>query len=172
MHFPPFLFWGVSVPKIDETTVKEFPGKNKDPTVYVTSEGVTTTEHMKVADIPLDQYLRQVVEEARKFGDGIFHKYEEGGEIGWFPCGTADIVLRWNQHRDIIKLFQSTASKHDREFWTGWFGRLFKTSTQGWWWSPPMRGTQAMRFQEEVCRFIRDKLIFKDIKVDVRTYID
>lgn len=164
------------MPKTDKTTVKEFLGENKDPTVYVTNEGpvigVTTTEHMKVADIPLEQYLRQVVEEARKFGDSIFHKYEEGGELGWFPCGTAEVVLRWNQHREIIQLFQKTADNHDREFWTGWFGRLFKTSTQGWWWTPPMQGTQAMCFQEEVCKFVRDKLIFKNIKVDVRTYID
>ena len=161
--------------------VKEFPGTGGpgNPTVFNVVEGniigCTTTEHMKVQDIPLDQYLRQVVEEARKYGDSIFHKYEEGGEIGWFPCGTANVVLRWNDHREIIDLFRKTSAegkKGQRGFWRGWFGRLMKTSSQGWWWSPPMRGTQALRFQEEVCKFIRDKLIFKNIKVDVRTYID
>ena len=161
--------------------VKEFPGTGGpgNPTVFNVVEGnvigCTTTEHMKVQDIPLDQYLRQVVEEARKYGDSIFHKYEEGGEIGWFPCGTADVVLKWNDHREILDLFRKTSAegkKGKNDFWRGWFGRLMKTSSQGWWWSPPMRGTQALRFQEEVCKFIRDKLIFKNIKVDVRTYID
>ncbi len=160
----------------EQSNVKEFPGENKDPTTFVVSvkDGVmvTTTEHMRAADIPLEQYLRQVVKEACEYGDSIFHKYEEGGEIGWFPCGTAEGVLRWNQHRERIQLFQKTADSYDREFWEGWFGKLFKTSTQGWWWTPPMRGTQSMYFQEEVCKFVREKLMFKNIKVDVRTYID
>ena len=65
--------------------IKEFPGEGGgpgNPTVFTVAEGnifgCTTTEHMKVQDIPLDQYLRQVVEEARKYGDSIFHKYEIG----------------------------------------------------------------------------------------------
>jgi len=155
--------------------VKEFKGK---PDVFVVSEpgiiGVTTSEHMKVEQIPLDQYLKQVIEEGRKYGDSIVHKYDyPDGE--WFPCGTANLVLRWNQHREIIDLFRKTSAegrKGRNDFWTGWFGRLMKTSSQGWWWTPPMWSTQAMKFQEEVCRFIREKLIFKNIKVDVRTYID
>jgi hypothetical protein len=156
-----------------EPTIKKFEG---NPTVYSINEGngvigCTTTEHMKAHDLPLEQYLRQVVEEARKFGDGIIDQY--GYPNGnWFPCGTADVVLRWNNHRDIIKLFQKTADRIDGDFYNGWFGRLFKTSSQGWWWSPPMHNTQAMLYQEEVCKFVREKLIFKEIKVDVRTYID
>lgn len=165
-----------------EPNVKEFQGSGTEgnPTVFVVNEGkgiigCTTTEHMKVQDIPLEQYLKQIIQEARIFGDQIFPKYEQGGEIGWFPCGTANIILRWNDHREIIDLLRKTSEegkKGDNDFWRGWFGRLMKTSSYGWWWTPPMRGTQAMLFQEEVCKFIRDKLIFKNIKVDVRTYID
>lgn len=162
--------------------VTEFPGEGNpagNPTVFNVVEGnvigCTTTEHMKVQDIPLEQYLKQVVEEARSYGDSIFHKYEEGGEIGWFPCGSANVVLRWNDHREIIDLLRKTSeegTKGRNDFWEGWFGRLMKTSSQGWWWTPPMQGTQAMLFQEEVCKFVRQKLILKNIKVDVRTYID
>jgi len=162
--------------------VKEFPGEGTpgNPTVFNIDEGkgimgCTTTEHMKVQDIPLEEYLKQIVQEARVFGDGIFDKYGEGKERGWFPCGTANLVLRWNDHREIIDLLRKTSEegkKGDNDFWRGWFGRLYKTGDHGWWWTPPMQGTQAMLFQEEVCKFLREKLVFKNIKVDVRTYID
>lgn len=163
--------------------VKEFyheDGTPNKPTVYVATDhkGIiqcTTNQHMQVADIPLEEYLKKIVQEARVYGDSIFPKYEEGGEIGWFPCGTANLVLRWNEHREIIDLLRQTSEegkKGKNDFWKGWFGRLYKTSDHGWWWTPPMHGTQAMHFQEEVCKFLRDKLIFKNIKVDVRTYID
>jgi hypothetical protein len=153
--------------------VKEFLGK---PKTYVINEGngvigCTTTEHMKAHQVPLEEYLKQVVQEARKYGDSIIANY--GYPNGnWFPCGTADLVLRFNEHREIIKLFQKTADSEDRGFWRGWFGRLMKTSSQGWWWEPPMQSTQSMAFQEAVCAFVRDKLIFRDIKAYVRTYID
>jgi len=128
---------------------------------------------MLAHNLPLDIFLKKTVEEARAYGDSIFSKYEEGREIGWFPCGSADVVLRWNDHREIIKLFQKTASENRRtDYWKGWFGSLMKTSSQGWWWSPPMQNTQSMAYQEAVCKFVRDKLIYRDIKVDVRTYID
>ena len=169
-------------PTAKQPSIREFPGQHSDkpvpgdPTVYVLAQGhiigVTTPEHMKAHDMPLDEYLGKVVEEARKYADSIYHKYEEGGEIGWFPCGSADVVLRWNDHREIIKLFQKTGREDRGTWWTGWFGKLFKTSSQGWWWSPPMQNTQAMLFQEAVCQFVRDKLIYRDIKVNVRTYID
>ena len=145
--------------------------------MYVVNEGngiigCTTPEHMKAHQIPLEQYLRQIVEEAHKFGDSIIDKYSYPNG-NWFPCGTADVVLRFNEHREIIKLFQKTADRNDNDrFWRGWFGRLMKTSSQGWWWEPPMQSTQAMLFQEAVCAFVRDKLIFRDIKVYVHTYID
>lgn len=161
---------------LKQPEIKEFPGENKDPTVYTIVEGNmignTTPQHMQAHAMPLEFYLRKVIEEARKYGDSIFHKYGEGGEIGWFPCGTANVVLRWNEHREIIKLFQKTGIEDRRTWWKGWFGRLYKTSSQGWWWSPPMQSTQSMGFQEAVCQFVRDKLIYRDIKVDVRTYID
>ena len=35
-----------------------------------------------------------------------------------------------------------------------------------------MMSSQSMAFEEAICQFVRDKLIFRDIKVDVRTYID
>ena len=156
--------------------VKAFPGENKDPTTFVITEnntiGVTTPLHMKAHDMSLEEYLRKVVAEAKQYAESIFHKYEEGGELGWFPCGSADVVLKFNQHREIIKLFQKTGAEDRRTWWTGWFGKLFKTSSQGWWWSPPMHNAQSMAFQEAVCKFVRDKLIYRDIKVDVRTYID
>ena len=136
---------------------------------------VTTPEHMKAHAIPLDVFLKQAMQEARAYGDSIFHKYQEGGEIGWFPCGSANIVLKWNQHREIIQLLQKESKegkKGDRgTWWTGWFGRLYKTSN-GWWWTPPMQSSQSMLFEEEVCKFVRAKLIFRDVKVDIRTYID
>lgn len=162
--------------KKDETEVKEFPGENKDPTVFSISEGnvigCTTAPHMAAHALPLDAFLRQVTAQAKAYGDSIFPKYQEGGEIGWFPCGSANVVLKWNNHREIIKLFQKTADEVKSGHWKGWFGRLFKTGSQGWWWDPPMQITQSMGFEEAVCKFVRDKLIFRDIKVDVRTYID
>lgn len=137
--------------------------------------GCTTPQHMAAHTLPLDVYLKQVVEEARKYSDSIFHKYQVGGEIGWFPCGSANLILRWNnsEHREIIKLFQKTANEDRGGYWKGWFGTLFKTSSsQGWWWTPPMQTSQSMAYKEAVCQFVRDKLVFRDIKVDVRTYID
>lgn len=167
----------------ERPTVKGCPGNDtpNDPTVFVVSGGnqpvigVTTTEHMRVADIPLEEYLKKVVQEARVFGDKLFGDYGEGKKNGWFPCGTANLVLRWNGHREIIDIMRKTSTegkKGKSDFWKGWFGRLYKTGSHGWWWTPPMQGTQCMLFQEEVCKFVRDKLVFKDVKVDVRTYID
>lgn len=156
-------------------SVKRFEGK---PEVYVASGDnvveVTTDQHLKMANKPLDQILQEVCKQAQAYGTEIFSKYDyPNGE--WFPCGTANVVLRWNEHRDIIDLFRKTSNegkKGRNGFWKGWFGSLMKTESQGWWWTPPMQGTQAMKFQEEVCKFIRDQLIFANIKVDVRTYID
>jgi len=179
------FLWGVNPKMRKQPEIKENKGTGGpgNPTTFNIDEGtgiigVTTSEHMKVVDIPLEEYLKQIVKEAREYGDSIFHKYELGGEIGWFPCGTAEVVLRWNQHREIIDILRKTSEEGMKgrdgrgEFWRGWFGRLYKTLTQGWWWTPPMQGTQSMRFQQAVCEFVREKLIFKNIKVDVRTYID
>lgn len=186
MFNPFFLFRSGCTPTSEkQPNVKEFykeDGTPNKPKVFVASQGhiiaCTTDQHMQVADMPIEEYLRKVIREARVFGDQIFPKYGPGGEIGWFPCGTANIVLRWNEHREIIDLLRKTSEEGKKgeemknDFWKGWFGRLFKTSDHGWWWTPPMQGTQAMLFQEEVCKFVREKLVFKNIKVDVRTYID
>jgi hypothetical protein len=72
----------------------------------------------------------------------------------------------------MLRKTSEEGKKGKSDFWTGWFGRLMKTQTHGWWWTPPMRSTQSMGFKEEVCKFVRDKLIYKNVKVDVRTYID
>jgi hypothetical protein len=75
----------------EQPSVKECKGDGTpgSPTVFVATEGhtimCTTPEHMAAEQIPLEQYLRQVVDQARAFGDSIFRKYEDGGEIGWFP---------------------------------------------------------------------------------------
>ncbi len=153
--------------------VKEFKGK---PSVFVLSEGnqvgVTTSEHLKNANKPLKQVLMETCEEAREYANKIFPRFSyPDGE--WFPCGSADIVLRWNEHRDIIKLFKKEATrKKGNDWWQGWFGRLFKTS-KGWWWFPKLdKNSQSMRYEEEVCRFVRDKLAFANRRVEIRTYID
>jgi len=153
--------------------VKEFKGK---PKVFVVTEGnkigVTTSEHLRMANKPLKQILKEICEEARAYANKIFHKYDyPDGE--WYPCGSADIVLRWREHRKIIDLFRREGTLKSSDWWEGWFGRLFKTSGQGWWWFPKLdRNSQSMRYEEEVCRFIRDKLALANIRVDVRTYID
>jgi len=153
--------------------VKEFKG---NPTVFVAATPVgvevTTSEHMRMENKPLIRILREVCEEARVYANTIFPRFSyPDGE--WFPCGSADIVLRWNDHREMIKLFMKEGRSTNQKFWEGWFGRLFKTSGQGWWWFPKLdHNSQSMRYEEEVCRFIRDKLTFANIKVDVRTYID
>ena len=120
----------------------------------------------------LKQILKEVCEEAKVYANEIFHKYDyPDGE--WYPCGSADIVLRWREHRKIIDLFRKEGRLIGSDWWEGWFGRLFKTSSQGWWWFPKLdRNSQSMRYEEEVCRFIRDKLALANIRVDVRTYID
>ena len=144
--------------------------------MFVASQGsiieVTTSEHLKNEGKPLEQILREVCEEARLYANKIFHTYDyPNGE--WYPCGSADIVLRWNEHREIIKLFQTTATEKQTDYWTGWFGKLHKTETLGWWWMPKLdQGSQSMLYEEEVCRFVRQKLALANIKVDIRTYID
>jgi len=156
--------------------VKEFPG---NPTVFVSSTTigieVTTPEHMRNANRPLIQILKEICEEARVYANQIYPKYDYPNGM-WFPCGNADIVLRWNTHRDIIQLFKKEADPPERahsQWYRGWFGRLFKTN-DGWWWIPKLDKdrTQSMKYYEAVCQFVRDKLIFANIKVDVRTYID
>lgn len=156
--------------------VKEFPG---NPTVFVAATAVgievTTPEHMRNKNRPLIVILKEVCEETRVYANEIYSKYDyPNGQ--WFPCGNADIVLRWNMHREIIKLFRKEAYPPKRKgssgWYEGWFGRLFKTS-DGWWWMPKLnKDTQSMKYKEAVCQFVRDKLIFCDIKVNVRTYID
>jgi len=79
--------------------------------------------------------------------------------------------LRWNDHREIISLFKKQADKVDGDFYHGWFGRLFKTDN-GWWWMPNIPESQSMLYEEEVCRFIRQKLALANIRVDIRTFID
>jgi len=152
--------------------VKEFSGKQ---TVFVVSEGnivgVTTSEHLKNENKPLKQILKEVCLEARKYANQIFHKFDYP-DGDWYPCGSADVVLRWNEHREIIQLFKKEGTLKDDDWWEGWFGRLFKTRN-GWWWFPKLdKNSQSMRYEEEVCRFIRDKLALANIRVDVRTYID
>jgi hypothetical protein len=161
-----FLFWGVFL------KVKEFKG---NPKVYVASHGgaveVTTEEHMRNANRPLESILREICQQAEEYAKSIIHNYDyPDGQ--WYPCGTADIVLRWNDHREIIKLFQRQADRRQGDdWWEGWFGRLFKTSN-GWWWRPNIPGSQSMLYEEEVCRFVRQKLALANIRVDIRTYID
>jgi hypothetical protein len=151
--------------------VKEFKGK---PTVYVASHGntieVTTEEHMRNANKPLEVILKEICEEAEKFAKEILPKYDYP-DGAWYPCGSADVVLKWNDHREIINLFRKQADKVDGDFYHGWFGRLFKTSN-GWWWKPNIPGSQSMLYEEEVCRFVRQKLALANIRVDIRTYID
>jgi len=154
--------------------VKEFNAGKQ--TVFVASNGnmiaVTTAEHLRNENKPLKQILKEVCEEARRFANRIYSKFEyPDGE--WYPCGSADVVLRWNEHREIINLFKKEGRRKGDDWWEGWFGRLFKTGSQGWWWFPKLdRASQSMRYEEEVCRFIRDKLALANIRVDVRTYID
>ena len=153
--------------------VKRFETK---PTVFVVSDGlgvaVTTSEHMRNENRPLKTILQEICEQANEYAKQIFHKFDyPDGE--WYPCGSADVVLTWNEHREIINLFRKEASEKDDPFWKGWFGKLHKTRTLGWWWFPELElGSQAMRYEEEVCRFIRDKLALANIRVNVRTYID
>ena len=170
INSPSLFFWGEELSK---PNVKEFPG---NPTVFVASTAigveVTTPEHMRNANRPLIQILKEICEEARVYANEIYSKYERM----WFPCGSADVVLRWNTHRDIIQLFKKEADPPkragSRDWYTGWFGRLFKTS-DGWWWIPKLdKNSQSMKYEEAICQFVRDKLIFCNIKVDVRTYID
>lgn len=157
---------------MSDHNVKEFPGK---PTVFVASTAagveVTTPEHMRNANRPLIEILKEICEEARVYANQIYGKYDYPNGM-WFPCGSADIVLRWNTHRDIILLFKKESETAKRGWYTGWFGRLFKTDN-GWWWKPKLdKDSQSMKYEEAVCQFVRDKLIFCNIKVDVRTYID
>jgi len=158
---------------VNRLEIKEFKGK---PSVYTLSDGntieVTTSEHLRMRNKPLEQILREVCEEAREYARRIFPKYSyPEGEL--YPCGSADIVLRWNEHREIIKLFRKQGEPKGDDWWEGWFGRLFRTRTEGWWWFPKLdQNSQSMRYEEEVCRFIRDKLAFANIRVDVHTYID
>jgi len=153
-------------------TVKEFPG---NPTVFVTAAEnmiqVTTPEHMRNKNRPLIVILKEVCEEAQKLGETLYPKYN-GPNGNWFPCGSAHIVLRWNTHRDIIKLFKKEATETRGSYYKGWFGSLMKTSSSGWWWSPPIKCSQSMKYAEEVYQSVRDKLIFADVKVNVETYID
>ena len=152
--------------------VKRFPG---NPDVFVQASNnvieVTTAEHLKNANKRLEQILREICEEARQYANSIFHEYDyPHGK--WYPCGSADIVLRWNEHRKIINLFKKQAESVNGDFYHGWFGRLFKTHN-GWWWMPKLdKESQSMLYEEEVCRFVRQKLAFANIKVDIRTYID
>jgi hypothetical protein len=57
--------------------VKEFKGK---PTVYVASHGstieVTTEEHMRNANKPLEVILKETCEQAEKFAKEILPKYD------------------------------------------------------------------------------------------------
>lgn len=162
----------------DRIDVKEIPVtiKGKPSSVFVASDkvtvSVTTSEHLRMATKPLEGILREICEEAKQHAKEIFPKFSyPNGE--WFPCGSADVVLRWNDHREIIKLFRKEGRPKGHDWWEGWFGRLFKTRKQGWWWFPKLiQNSQSMRYEEEVCRFIRDKLAFANIKVDVRTHID
>ena len=82
------LFSGRGAKLVKQPTVKEFPGENKDPTTYVLTEGniigVTTPQHMQAHQLPLEAFLKKVIEEARAHGDSIFPKYGEGGDIGGF----------------------------------------------------------------------------------------
>jgi len=158
----------------EQPNVKEFSG---NPDVFVASQGpfiqVTTSEHLKNEGKPLEQILKEVCEAARQYANEIYHTYDyPNGK--WYPCGSADIVLRWNHHREIIKLFQKTAAeKRGDDYWIGWFGKLMKTETQGWWWMPKLdQGSQSMLYEEEVCRFVRQKLALANIVVEIRTYID
>lgn len=156
----------------EQPDVKEFLGT---PTVFVASKGnvieVTTPEHMRSKNKPLIQILKEICEEARKYANEIYSKFDYPNGA-WYPCGSADIVLRWNEHRNIIQLFKKEAERRNSDFYHGWFGRLFKTH-DGWWWFPKVdKSSQSMRYEEEICRFIRDKLALANIRVTVRTFID
>ena len=158
--------------------VKEFPVKvrGKPGSVFVASDknivSVTTSEHLRLATKPLEKILKEICEEAKDYAKEIFSKFSyPDGE--WFPCGSADVVLRWNDHRETIKLFRAQGRSRGDDWWEGWFGKLFKTGGYGWWWFPKLiQNSQSMRYEEEVCRFIRDKLALANIRVDVRTHID
>lgn len=162
--------------------MKRFPGK---PDVYVLSGGnvieVTTSEHMRNENRPLKEILTEICEQTKEFANKIFHDYDYP-DGKWFPCGSADIVLKYNDtgHREIINLFKKEADQDSasapnvagRDWYVGWFGRLFKTD-QGWWWMPKLdQKSQSMLYEEDICRFIREKLAYANIKVEVRTYID
>ena len=152
--------------------VKAFEGT---PTVFVISAGnaigITTAEHLKNANKPLRRILQDICTEAKEYANKIYDQFDYP-DGKWYPCGSADVVLRWNDHRDIINLFKKEASSTQHNWFTGWFGRLFKTSN-GWWWKPKLdRNSQSMLYEEEVCRFVRQQMALADIKVDVRTYID
>ena len=154
--------------------VKKFDGK---PTVFVVSTPagvqVTTDEHLRNENRPLKVILEEICQQAKEYAKSIFDKYDyPNGE--WFPCGSADVVLTWNdtKNREVIQLFKKEAASHDGDFYRGWFGRLFKTG-QGWWWFPELeQDSQALKYEEEVCRFIRDQLAKANIRVTIRTYID
>jgi len=152
--------------------VKEFKG---NPKVYVASHGnaveVTTEEHMRNANRPLESILREICQQTEEYANSIVHDYDYP-DGKWYPCGIANIVLRWSDHREIIKLFRKQADrKQEDDWWEGWFGRLFKTDN-GWLWRPNIPDSQSMLYEEEVCRFVRQKLALANIRVDIRTYID
>jgi len=56
---------------------KEFKGK---PTVFVSSHGnvieVTTNEHMRNADRPLEAILKEICQQAEEYAKKIFHDYD------------------------------------------------------------------------------------------------
>lgn len=127
---------------------------------------------MRNATRPLKEILQEVCREAEEHAKRILPDY--GYPSGkWFPCGSADIVLEWGdfKNRTIIKLFKKEASSIKHDFYRGWFGRLFKVS-RGFWWMPNIPSSQSMLYEEEVCKFIRDKLVRSDIAVYIRSYVD
>jgi len=160
---------------VKKLEVKRFEGK---PDVFVMSRdnivGVTTSEHLKNENKPLKQILEEVCKDAKEYANAIFHKYDYP-EGDWYPCGSADVVLQWNDtgNREIIQLFKKEGVPDGNGFWTGWFGRLYKTEKQGWWWFPELEvGSQALRFEEAICGFVRDRLAAANIRVWVRTWVD
>jgi len=57
--------------------VKKFKGK---PTVFVASQGniieVTTEEHMRNANRPLESILREICQQAEEYAKSILHNYD------------------------------------------------------------------------------------------------
>jgi len=101
-----------------------FVATGRNPIVEVSTEA-----HMRNANKPLIAILKEICEEARVYANEIFDKYSYPDKE-WFPCGSADLVLKWNdlQNRKIILLFKKEAEpKVDKK-------------------------TQAMRYEEAVCR--------------------